>query len=46
MQLAEKTEEKSEDVEFPLRRFYNKRNGKKGIQFLRNQWKLNKNGRK
>lgn len=46
MQLAEKIEEKSEDVEFPLRRFYNKRNGKKGIQFLRNQWKLNKNGRK
>lgn len=35
MKLAEKTEEKSEDVEFRLRRFYiyNKRNRKKRRQF-------------
>lgn len=32
---AEKTEEKSEDVEFRLRRFCNKRNGKEGRQFLK-----------
>lgn len=48
MQLAEKTEEISEDVEFRLGRFYNKRNGKKGRQFLKKSmatWQSTENGK-